>query len=228
MKRTDSGVAISAVVALIALTVLATAGVTYWILRSTIYPRPFEPVMLAPVERLQLDQKLRVLGVDWNVASPAEPGRDAGTREPLEREPLEPEPYSEDPEKREISLSERELNGILAHNTDLAHRVAIDLSEDLASAKVLLPMDPDLPLFGGKTLKLNTGLQLAWADGRPVVRLRGVSVMGVPLPNAWLGNLKNVDLVHEFGDTAGFWKSFADGIELIDVREGELFVKLRE
>jgi hypothetical protein len=224
VKRTDSGVAILTVIALIGLTVLATAGFTYWILRSTIYPRPFEPVMLAPVERLQLDQKLRALGVDWNVASPAEPALEAGKA----REPLEPEPYSEDPEKREISLSERELNGILAHNTDLAHRVAIDLSENLASAKVLLPMDPDLPLFGGKTLKLNTGLQLAWANKRPVVRLRGVSVMGVPLPNAWLGNLKNVDLVHEFGDTAGFWKSFADGIELIDVREGELFVKLRE
>lgn len=224
MKRTNSGVALSAVIVLIAVAMLATAGVTYWILRNTIYPRPFEPVTLAPVERLQLDQKMRALGVDWSVANPAEPAPDAASSP----EPLEPEPYSEDPEQREISLSERELNGILAHNTDLAHRVAIDLSEDLASAKVLLPMDPDLPMFGGKTLKLNTGLHLAWADGRPVVRLRGVSVMGVPLPNAWLGNLKNVDLVHEFGDTAGFWKSFADGIELIDVREGELFVKLRE
>lgn len=224
MKRTDSGVAISAVVALIGLTVLATAGLTYWVLRSTIYPRPFEPVTLAPVERLQLDQKLRVLGVDWNVAGPAEPALDAGKS----REPLEPEPYSEDPEKREISLSERELNGILAHNTDLAHRVAIDLSEDLASAKVLLPMDPDLPLFGGKTLKLNTGLQLAWANGRPVVRLRGVSVMGVPLPNAWLGNLKNVDLVNEFGGDRGFWQTFAAGVEFIEVRDSELRLALKE
>ncbi len=224
MKHRNAGVAGTTVVLLLLGAVLATAGITYWVLRSTIYPKPFQPVTLAPVEQRALDQKLRALGVDWTVA-------DTTTAEaPLSERPapLEPEPYAEDPERREIALSERELNGILAHNTDLAHRVAIDLSEDLASAKVLLPMDPDLPFVGGKTLKLNAGLHLAFRDGQPIVQLRGISVMGVPLPNAWLGNLKNVDLIREFGDEPGFWKSFADGIELMDVRDGSLLVKLRE
>ena len=36
-----------------------------------------------------------------------------------------------------------------------------------------------------------------------------------PSPNAWLGNLKNVDLVKEFGGDEGFWKSFSDGVENI-------------
>ena len=224
MKHRNAGIAGSTVVLLLLAAVLLTAGITYWVLRSTIYPKPFRPVALAAVEQQALDQKLRALGVDWTVADTPEP--DAAPR--AKPAPLEPEPYAEDADRREIALSERELNGILAHNTDLAHRVAIDLSENLASAKVLLPMDPDLPFVGGKTLKLNAGLHLAWSDGQPVVQLRGISVMGVPLPNAWLGNLKNVDLVHEFGNEPGFWKSFADGIELIDVRDGSLLVKLSE
>ena len=35
---------------------------------------------------------------------------------------------------------------------------------------------------------------MRYANGRPVMVLKGVSVWGVPLPNAWLGNLKNIDL----------------------------------
>ena len=65
------------------------------------------------------------------------------------------------------------------------------------------------------------------ASRRPVVALEGISIMGVPIPNAWLGNLKNVDLVGEFGDQ-GFWKKFADGVDDIQVRDGELYIKLRE
>jgi hypothetical protein len=125
-------------------------------------------------------------------------------------------------------LTERELNGLLAHNTDLARRFAIDLSEDLASAKLLIPVDPDFPIFGGRILRVRAGLELAYRLERPVVKLRGISVMGVPLPNAWLGNLKNVDLVEQFGGNDGFWRSFAAGVELIEIREGELKIKLKE
>jgi hypothetical protein len=45
---------------------------------------------------------------------------------------------------------------------------------------------------------------------------------------AWLGNLKNIDLVQEFGSDKGFWQAFADGVEEIEVEEGELRIKLKE
>ena len=45
---------------------------------------------------------------------------------------------------------------------------------------------------------------------------------------AWLGGLKNVDLVDQFGGEAGIWKAFADGVEFAQIREGELKIKLRE
>lgn len=46
---------------------------------------------------------------------------------------------------------------------------------------------------------MSAGLELRFAAGRPVVALRGVSLWGVPIPNAWLGGIKNLDLVKEFG-----------------------------
>ena len=52
--------------------------------------------------------------------------------------------------------------------------------------------------------------------------------MGVPLPNAWLGGLKNIDLIQEFGADPGFWKGFADGVAAIEVREGSLRIVLKE
>ena len=83
-------------------------------------------------------------------------------------------------------------------------------------------------VLGGKTLRLAAGVEMAFRDARPVVALRGVSVMGIPIPNAWLGGLKNIDLVSEFGDQQGFWKQFAEGVDDIRVVEGRLQVSLKE
>ncbi|MEZ4602645.1 MAG: hypothetical protein R2861_04330 [Desulfobacterales bacterium] len=58
--------------------------------------------------------------------------------------------------------------------------------------------------------------------------LKGVSLWGVPLPNAWLGHIKNKDLVNALGRESGFWKSFADGIEHIEIKDKTLEIKLRE
>ena len=52
--------------------------------------------------------------------------------------------------------------------------------------------------------------------------------MGVPIPNAWLGGIKNIDLMQEFGGEPGFWQSLGEGVESIQVRDGELYVKLKE
>jgi hypothetical protein len=98
----------------------------------------------------------------------------------------------------------------------------------LASGKLLVPLDEDFPILGGKTLKFSAGIELAFANERPIIKLRGVSIMGVPIPNAWLGGMKNVDVVKEFGQDEGFWKAFSDGVENIKVEESRLVIKLKE
>jgi hypothetical protein len=116
----------------------------------------------------------------------------------------------------------------LAKNTDLARKLAIDLSDDLVSAKLLLPLDEDFPVLGGKTLRVRTGVVFTYDKGKPVVILKGITIMGVPIPNAWLGGIKNIDLVKEFGTDKGFWKTFSDGVEDIKVEKGFLKLKLKE
>jgi len=199
------------------ITVILSVIATVLVINYVLFPKQLEPVELSQKEESRLNQKLKRFGLPTLPAS-------AGEQAPA----LEPEPYSEANAKREINFSEKELNAMLAKNTDLADKVAIDLADNLASAKMIIPLDPDFPVLGGKTLKVNAGAELAYANGRPIVVLKGVSVWGVPIPNAWLGNLKNVDLVKEFGGDEGFWKSFADGVENISVIEGQLQIKLKE
>ena len=141
---------------------------------------------------------------------------------------IKPERYSEEGASREIVLIEKELNALLAHNTDLASHFAIDLSDEMASAKLLVQLDDYFPLLGGKTVKLSAGLELSYRDGRPVIAIAGVSLWGVPIPNAWMGNLKNVDLVKEYGGQKGFWSAFAAGVDEIKITDGQLLVRLKE
>ena len=211
---------------LILLAVIVTVAVTLWIARTYLFPIEFEPVQLSTQEEAELSAKLDRLEAFATVSSgPRE------TTTPVEQLPqgrLEPERYDEQGAKREVSLSERELNALLARNPEMARRLAIDLSDDLISALLLVPVDPDFPILSGKIIKVRAGLELAFEQGKPVVVLRGVSIMGVPLPNAWLGGLKNIDLVGEFGQQPGFWRSFAAGIEALRVEDERLTIKLQE
>jgi hypothetical protein len=206
-------------------TILLSATVTYWVVRTYVYAKDFTPVQLSQSEQQVLNDKLKQLGYQPSPASePAQPSQ------PRERDEqwLRPERYSEAEARREVYFSERELNAMVANNQDLAKKLAIDLGDDLVSARLLIPMDRDFPILGGKTLRVSTGVEMAFRDTKPVVILKGVSVMGVPIPNAWLGGLKNIDLISEFGDQQGFWAGFAEGVEDIRVVEGELRIKLKE
>lgn len=211
------------VVWIVLATILVTGALTYWVVRTYIYARDFKPVELSAGEQQKLNGKLRVLGYD---PAPATSG-DQATPETDDKW-LRAERYSEAGAQREVSFSERELNAMVANNRDLAKKLAVDLGDDLVSARLLVPVDPDFPILGGKTLRVSAGVEMAFRDAKPVVVLKGVSIMGVPIPNAWLGGLKNIDLISEFGDQDGFWKSFADGVENIRVEEGQLKIKLKE
>jgi hypothetical protein len=207
----------SKTILIVVVVAMITAVATVWITMAYLFPKKFRPVELSAQEEQVLDRKLRRLGFQPTPAT-----TETGTAE------LTPEPYSETDAKREVRFSEREINGLIAKNPDLAHKLVIDFSDNLASAKLLIPVDPEFPFFGGKTLKVTAGLELRYSENKPVVRLKGISVWGVPLPNAWLGGIKNVDLVQEFGAEKGFWHAFAEGVEDIQLEEGHLAIRLKE
>lgn len=224
MSEEKTGFRTSHVVWIVLTTFLLTIIVTFWFVRTYIYARDFTPVQLDASEQQVLDQKLKLLGYEPELPPVEERGGNAGE---TDERWLRPVPYREIDAQREVGFSERELNGLIANNKDLAKKLALDFSDDLVSARILIPLDPEFPVLGGKTLRVSTGIEMAISNGRPRVILKGVSLMGVPIPNAWLGGIKNVDLISEFGDAGGFWSGFAEGVENIAVREGELKVMLK-
>ncbi|MDU9050141.1 MAG: arginine N-succinyltransferase [Candidatus Electrothrix sp. Rat3] len=238
MKK--QGVSLKQVLLIVAGAMVLTVLLTVFAIKTWLFPSPFTPVELSQQEEQQLEQKISQFDTvadsrpshNKNV-SPANTRSRARSYTPQpddydEQGTLKPEAYSEEGTSREITFTERELNGLLANNTDLAQKMAVDLDTDLVSLRLLIPVDPDFPIMGGKTLRVRAGAELAYRDNKPVVVLKGVSVMGVPIPNAWLGGLKNIDLMQEFGGEPGFWQSLGEGVESVQVRDGELYVKLKE
>ncbi len=198
---------------------LALGLAAFFAIRYYFWPSPFSPTELSQKEERQLEQKIqRVI-----------PGFKFESSESQSEEVfLAPEPYSEEGANRTLAFSEREVNALLAKNTGFADQLAIDFSENLVSATLLVPVDEAFPILGGRTVRVNTGMGLEFSDGRLVAVLKGVSVMGVPLPNDWLGGLKNVDLVEQFDGQGGFWHSFANGIAHLAVKNGRLEIDLAE
>lgn len=193
--------------------VALTAVISFFVFRAVYFPSAFKPVTLNAREEKALEAKLDRLDV-------------TATNAPVAA--LEPEPYSEEGAERTIRLTEKELNALLAKNTDLADKLAIDLSENLVSAKLLIPLDEDFPVFGGRTLRVRAGLKVRLSGEKPEVVFQGLSIMGIPLPAAWLGGMKDVNLLDETGGDQGFWKTFAGGIEDLRVEDGQVRIKLKE
>ncbi len=202
---------------IVLVTITVTVFVGWWVIRTYIFPSQLEPVQLSRSEQVELGRKLKAIGV---VTGPLVTSDDNANS-------AVPEPYSEAGADRVVFLSERELNGMIANDPALASNFALDLADDLVSFTLLVPVPHDFPVMPGRIVRVRGGAEVAFVSGRPSIVVKGVSLMGVPLPNAWLGNLKNVDLVHEFGDT-GFWKAFAEGVESINVQEGRLQIALKE
>jgi hypothetical protein len=195
---------------------------TWWV-KYNIYASEFSPTTLNQKEQKVLDAKISRLDTS---AHEGYFTRKGPKKDRLA--PLEPEAYSETGARREISLTEKELNALIANNPEMARMVAIDLSDNLVSLNLVVPMEEDIPVMGGKTLRLKMGLTLGYEDNQLIIAVKGVSLGGIPIPNAWLGYIKNRNLVEEFGDEGGFWALFAEGVKDIKVRSGHINIRLKE
>ncbi len=221
-QKTSKGMGFFSILGIVLITIIISVGVTVFIVNSYIFPKQFDPVVLTQKEESVLGKKLKWL----SGIGPSTDNTDNSTKS-QKGSKLTPERYSED-RNIEIVLTERELNSLLVKNTDLSERLAIDLSKDLLSVKLLIPVDPEFPVIGGKTIKVSAGMEFTFKNSLPIAILKGVSVMGVPVPNAWLGGLKNINLVNEYGQDEGFWRAFSDVVKEMRVEEGRLKIKLKE
>ncbi|TVP87895.1 MAG: hypothetical protein EA347_06825 [Thioalkalivibrio sp.] len=177
-------------------------------------------VALSPTEQQTLDEKLAVLREASARAAP-------GTADPAEHPApdtattLAPEVYEEDPEQRYLRFTERELNAAIARDPALAGRAAVRLSPEQVSSTFLVDVPEDLPLFGGRRLRVQAGMRLTTEGNRVEARLLGVSLAGVPLPDAWLGGFKGRDLLE-----GSALSGLGAGIESVEVGDGWVALRL--
>lgn len=190
---------------LLALTVIITVLITLAAARTWIFEPDVDPVVLDSREQAQLEDKLKALQ------------KSSG-----------PEKYSESQEDRVLYLTQRELNAIIARDPALAERLFFHLSEAKISATLLVDIPEDMPVFAGRRVEVTAGLQANYADGRPLLVVEGISLMGVPVPSAWMGGLKGKNLLELEGPGGDFARLFGQGVKDLRVEEGRLRIELAE
>jgi len=219
-KNSESG-SVLIILLVIMLVIIAAGGFWVW---QNIYAKQFKAVELTQPEKKVLALKLHVL--EKSARTSRNQQKTTGEID-YRNGKLKPEPYSEKNAKREIYLTERELNSFI-RDPNIAKNVAVDLSDDQLSVKVLMPLDEEFPILGGKTIKFHFGTTLAYRDNNLVVIMNGISIGGVPIPSAWWGGIKNQNLVEYFGGSNGFWNTLSAGISDFRITDGKMYVKLKE
>ena len=186
---------------------LTIAGTAWWVKRN-VYASPFTPVALSATEQSALDQKLEVL-------------KQSGTAEAA---PVDPEIA-----KRTLTITDREINAFLEQQ-GLGEQVKVSLQNGGGTATFLLPMSSDGVPGSGPTLRISVSLGAKMdQDKKFALSISDVSVGGVPLPNAWLGNMKGLNMLADapISDDPAL-KAFVAGIRDFSIRAGQLNVVLNE
>ena len=179
------------------LVVLATVGLTVW---WVTHKHDIKAVDLTPPEEVMLEEKVIML-------SGEKPEKTLGD---LERPDL--------PEGA-IEFTEREINGVVSDNEGLRERVYIDLHPGRIEVKMNYEMPDEAEFFPGKTLRANIFLKVELQAEHLELRIQKFTISGFSVPSAWMGDLKNVDLMDEFLGGSDFAKAFARGLKTLEVGE---------
>ncbi len=188
---------------------IATATTAWWV-KKNIYASPIQPVSLTASEQQALEAKLQVL--ETSAAPQAQPAVSPGEQE------------------RTLVITAKEINAYLAQQ-NLGDTVTVDLGNGSLAATMIVPIPADsgLPLLSGTTLRLRLALAAAMDENKKLaVKVTDVRLGGVPMPNAWLGDVKGVNLVGENLEKDPALQRFFAGIQEMEIRPDGLRVVLNE
>ncbi|MGJ8697598.1 MAG: hypothetical protein ACSHYF_14870 [Verrucomicrobiaceae bacterium] len=132
-----------------------------------------------------------------------------------------------EPGIKSIVLTEREVNGLLNQHTTLGDDLKIELAKGALHARVKTVLSEDVPVLGGKTLNLRARFLIDTNELNPSFMLDDLTVYGISVPNAWLGDIKHQNLLGSL-NTGGSDTPFARGIENISIEKGLIEIKLAE
>jgi hypothetical protein len=192
---------------------LIAGGGAYWWFKRHLDARALEPVRLAVVEERLLETKLQTLAVAGEVG---------GVVNALSG--------SAPADERTLQISGREINAFLAQR-GLGENIRVELARDLLHVAMIVPIPADsgLPLLAGANLRLHFSLDVACDPlAGPHFAIRDVQLGGVPLPDAWLGGIKGLNLVDQNLRQDPAVQRFLSGIQDLEVRPDGIRLRLRE
>lgn len=195
--------------------VVVSAATASWMVRRQFHAKPFTPVTLSEKEQVALEKKIDLVVPAADEPAPGDAERPHWVKQ-------------EEAVTNVITFSEKELNALLATNTELGDKAYVVLGRNSISARYNIPIDPDAPFLGGKTLRGRVTFGVEPADGRLSVRMDDVRIWGISLPNAWLGGLKGVDLFETIAGTDTGMQRIAEGIAAVDVQPGRITITLAD
>jgi hypothetical protein len=210
------GLSAKKVILIVLGTVLVTGGIAAaagaWWVKHTLYPSPMQPVVLTPQEQTAFEDKLAAF------SAPAAP---AATAQP--EAPVDPELA-----KRTLIVTEREVNAYLAKQ-NLGETVEVNFGEGTVSSAIILTAPEDFPLLAGQKVRMRLTFGTSLNPGQKLsFVLDDVSLGGISLPNAWLADLKGVDLIAKNIEKDPGLQRFLAGIQKLEVHQGELKVLLNK
>ena len=208
--------------------IAATVAITLWWIQ-----RPITPVVLSAPEKTAVDEKLRRLGGGNAGATARAPASIRGVQ-PENPAPAAPKDTGPKPQPdrpyvpglKTLTLTERELNGLLNANTGLGESVRLELGQDAINAYVAVPIPQDFPVGGGRMFRARGRFRLSLDNGgAPYAILEDVTVFGLSLPKAWLGGLKGENLI---GDAVGKrdGSPILQGIKSLRIEPGALVLEV--
>lgn len=163
--------------------------------------RPISPVELTANESNALDQKIAEL-------QQPESRYEAGTKH--------------------IVLTEREINGLINDHTDLGDKLRLEIDPDALNAHLALPIPEDSAILPGKQIKARARLELDMDGAQPVLTIADITIYGVSLPNAWLGGIKNRDLLRELVGNNPDSRVIIEGIDDLKLERERIEIMLSE
>jgi hypothetical protein len=204
-------------------TAMVAIGGCIWWFNHYFNPKPHQPVQLTQPEQQQLDAKLTAFSA--KLPPPAAP---TDTPAPVMAEGM-PAPLDPEMSKRTLLLTEREMNSYLAKQ-NLGDKVKVQFGQGIISANVILQAPADFPFIAGQKIRLdfNFTASASGTDKRLGLVMDDVSVGGIPLPNAWLGDLKGIDIIEQRLKNDRAFKRFLDGINTLEIKDGQMRVILNK
>lgn len=204
---------------------LVSAAVIGWF-QYNFNPAPMQPVVLSEIEKQAFNTKLSALG-DPAMAPvllkfPANgPASAPGAAAPAPTIPA-------GLENKTVILTEREVNAYLA-SQNLGEHIQVSFGEGRVITAIIVKVPPDFPILPGQKVRaritFGTGLT---PEHKLSLVFNDLHVGGISLPNAWLGDLKGVDLIAENLQRDPTLQRFLSGIRSLEIHPEGARVILNE